>query len=93
MLTMLKINVAINHAQIRVNSLSDSQKKALEETLNLTPREYVAFQELKSIAQAEGKIDLETALFVYNSLGNWSKTDLATKTILIQLYASFLGAK
>jgi hypothetical protein len=93
MLTMLKINVAINHAQIRLNSLSDSQKKALEETLELTPREFVAYQQSKSIAQAEGKIDLETALFIYNSLGNWSKTNLATKVVLTELFLYFLRNK
>lgn len=93
MLNMTKIREAIEHAEIKVKTLSETQKKALEMSLELTTREFVAYQEIKSIAQAEGKIDLETALFIYNALGNWQKTDIATKAILTQLFAMFLLSK
>jgi hypothetical protein len=88
---MEKIRLAIQKAEIKVKTLSESDKEQLTKTLNLTPREFASYQEIKSIAQAEGKIDLETAMFIYNSLGNWSRTDLATKVILTQVFAMFLG--
>jgi hypothetical protein len=90
---MEKVRRAIDNAQNKINLLSDSEKKALEETVKLTPEEYMVYQQSKSIAQAEGKIDVETSLFIYNSLRTWSKMDLATKVILIQIFAMFLGYK
>jgi len=93
MLNMEKMRLAIQKADLRVKVLPESEKERLAKTCDLEPREYVAFQELKSIAFANQKIDLETAQFIYACLSNWSNTDLATKVILIQVYAMFLGVK
>jgi len=93
MLNMTKIREGIERVEIRVKMLSESEKQRLEETLELTTREFVAFQEIKSIAQAKGEIDLETAFFIYNTLGNWQKTDIATKAILTQVFAMLLLSK
>lgn len=93
MLNMEKIQLAIQKADLKVKEMSESEKERLTKTCDLEPREYVAFQELKSIAFTNQKIDLETAQFIYARLGNWSNTDLATKVILVQIYAMFLGVK
>ena len=59
--------------------------------LELSVTEMCRYQELKSIAQASGKIDLDTAMLCYRSLGDWSKTSLAVKIVLTQLFAAFMG--
>ncbi len=41
--------------------------------------------------KAEGKIDLDTAFLIYNSLGNWTNTKLSVKIVLTQLFAAFLS--
>jgi predicted type IV restriction endonuclease len=91
MLNMTKIREAVERTEIKVKTLSESEKQRLEKSLELTTRELCAYQEIKSIAQAEGKIDLETALFIYNSLGTWNDTKLSYKIILTQLFAQWIG--
>jgi len=93
MVNMQMIRNAISIVELKTKTLPKSEIDRLNKLLELTPREFVSFQQLKSIAQATGKIDLETALFVYNALGNWSKTDIATKYVLTELHARFLGSK
>ena len=91
MLKIEKVNFAIELAEKKLETFSDAEKRALEAKLEISVAELCAYQELKSIAQATGKIDLDTAFLCYNSLGNWSNTKLATKIVLTQLFAAFLS--
>ena len=93
MLNMEKIRIAVENAEIKVKTLSKLEKQRLEKSLEITTRELCAYQEIKSIAQAEGKIDLETVLFIYNSLGTWKDTKLSYKIVLTQIFAMLLGFK
>lgn len=68
-------------------------KTRLEKTLVLSYQELVSFQELKAIAQAKGIINLETAMFIYNALGDWENQTLGTKFILTKLHADLLKDK
>jgi hypothetical protein len=87
------VTKAISDAEIRVNQLTDCQKRQLDKALEISPREMCLYQEVKGIAQAEGKIDLDTAMLIYRSLGNWAKTNLATKVTLTQLFYRFINPK
>jgi hypothetical protein len=61
--------------------------------MRLSVQEFVNFQELKSLAQAKGIINLETAQFIYNALSDWNKQTLGTRFILTKLHADLLKAK
>lgn len=91
MLKIEKLQETIEFAKTKLESLTVCQRDQLERQLDISPREMCLYQEVKSIAQAEGKIDLNSAMLIYNSLGNWHKTDLATKVILTQLFIAFLS--
>jgi hypothetical protein len=58
---------------------------------DLTPREIAQYQEVKSIAQAEGKISLEVAFWAYRLIENWSEAPLADRVILTQLVGAWTG--
>jgi hypothetical protein len=93
MLNMPKIRIAVENVENKLKALPDSEKKRLEKTLEISILELCHYQQLKSIAQAEGKIDLETAMFIYNSLKTWSDTKLSYKIVLTQVFALFSGVK
>ena len=71
----------------------EEKQKQLEKTLVLSYQELISFQELKALAQAKGTINLETAMFIYNALGDWDNQTLGTKFILTKLHADLLKAK
>ena len=77
----------------KFSTVPEEKQKALEKTLVLSYQELVSFQELKAIAQAKGIINLETAMFIYNALGDWDNQTLGTKFILTKLHADLLKAK
>lgn len=55
---------------IRQKHMTGEQKKKLSEQLNMELSEYVRFQELKSLAFAEGRLSLEEANIIYGFLGD-----------------------
>ena len=74
--------------------LIDPKKvKEIEKALTMSPIELCSFQELKSLAQINGIIDMDTALFIYNALGNWDKQTVGTKFVLQKLHSELLQEK
>lgn len=69
----------------------------LNNKLDMELDEYVKFQELKSLAFAEGKLNEAEASAVYSYLGNtpdvFNRQPIAVKSVLTQLYAELLQAK
>lgn len=67
------------------------------ETLNLEFDEYVKFQELKSLAVAEGKLTEEEGQTVYAALGTvpatFNKQPIHVKAVLTGLFRELLGAR
>jgi hypothetical protein len=92
MLNMDKVNFALTTTEAKIETLTIEKRTALENSLRtLEPREIVAYQELKSIAQIEGKISLEVALWMYNVIGHYGSTKLAEKVVFTQLIAALIG--
>jgi hypothetical protein len=77
----------------KFNTVPEEKQKQLEKTLVLSYQELASFQELKALAQAKGIINLETAQFIYNALGDWDNQTLGTKFILTKLHADLLKDK
>lgn len=93
MLDMTKINEALKRTSDKLIALDMPTYDSLDKSLKtLTPWEIVQYQEIKSIAQAEAKIDLEVALWIYNAMKQWSKSPLADRVIITQLIALWTGA-
>lgn len=94
MLSYEKVITAIGNAKAKLETLDPKTKIVLDKTLSeLSIKELFAYQELKSIALLENKIDLETANLIYRSLNDWNTTNLETRIILTQLFAQFLGRR
>lgn len=93
MLNMKQINDCIVQYDIKLSNVDNTKLIDLDRTLGtLTPLEICKYQEAKSIAQLENKIDLETAMWIYNTLSNWSTVTLSERILLTQLFARWLGA-
>jgi len=95
---MFELNLILNaiaktESEIKRKNLTKSQIRQLNSQLDLSPSEYVSFQETKSILQASGKISLETAVFIYNKLKNWQKNSIAEKYVLTVLLTHMLKIK
>lgn len=92
MITQEKLSIALESIRAKIKALAPEKLKTLEDSLRtLEPREIVAYQELKSIAQIEGKISLDVSLWIYNTINHYCTTDLADKVLLTQIVALFVG--
>jgi hypothetical protein len=94
LITLDKFETAIRDTQKQLD-INPKHKTALDfkllyESLDFSPREICIFQEKKSIAQLENKIDLETALKIYNLLNGYQSTSLAERIVLCGLFQLFL---
>ena len=56
-------------ANIRQKHMTGLQKKTLSNQLNMELREFARFQEIKSLAFAEGRLGLDDANLIYGFLG------------------------
>lgn len=69
----------------------------LSRNLDMTQEEHSLFQEKKSLAQAQGVLSLENAMYIYNQLGGtasvFNRQPLAVKIVLTQVYARLLKAR
>jgi hypothetical protein len=90
---MCKLEILINAIDQKFKEANPETVKQAEKSLALSIQELVSFQELKSIAQMSGLIDLETTQFIYNALGAWDRQTVGTKFILTKLHADLLKAK
>jgi hypothetical protein len=88
-----KLREALVRTNGKIEALDKEKYQQLSSSMaSLTPREIVAYQEIKSVAQAEGRITLEVALWAYRTIGHWATSPLADKVILTQLIAAWTGA-
>ena len=83
---MNKLVFLINAIDEKFKQSDPEKVRQAEKSLTLSYQELVSFQELKSIAQACGVIDIETATFIYNALGDWDNQTVGTKFILTKLH-------
>ena len=83
----------INLVDQKFSTVPIEKQKELDKTLVLSYQELASFQTLKALAQAKGIINLETAMFIYNALGDWENQTLGTKFILTKLHADLLKEK
>lgn len=54
--------------------------------LNLSMHEIIVYQEKKSIAFTQQKIDQPLAMYLYRKLNNWDTTTLAERVTLTQVF-------
>jgi hypothetical protein len=75
--------------------MDEAKKSQVDRSVptNLTASELFAMQELKSIAQASGKIDLEVALWMYQTIGHWSTSSVANRYICLEVIAALSGRR
>ena len=88
------LNKAIALTEEKLKTITDNKKANLAKNLeSLSPSEIVAYQELKSIAQINGKISLSVAMWIYNTIGHYSTAKLSHKIVMTQLIGVMAGAK
>jgi hypothetical protein len=88
------LNQALELTNQRLATLTQQQKDQLESALHsLTVLEIVSYQEIKSVAQVEGKISLSVALWIYNTIKDWGKSPLAHRIVLTQLMVAWSGVE
>jgi hypothetical protein len=78
-ITSDKVNKTIEKYEIEISQKPKDSMDKLFKELDLSISEIVFYQNLKSIAQLENKIDFETAMLLYHALGSWNKTTLAER--------------
>lgn len=81
----------------RIDDKLTTPEKLVEvhKTLDITIHEFVKFQELKSLACADGRLSLDEAQTVYNYLGTTPSTfnqqAVHVKAVLTQLFQELLN--
>jgi hypothetical protein len=94
--TMNRIIASIAKTRTHITSLNldQAQLDILNTQLNMSLNEYVLFQERKSLAFANGRLNLEEAQSVYAYLGEttntFNKQPLEVKYVLTQLLKELL---
>jgi hypothetical protein len=80
--------------ELKLRHSAPEKLDALSRKLDIELREYVAFQEVKSLAQADGRLSYENACYIYNQLGagpeDFNNRPVAVKIILTQVFAQLL---
>ena len=83
--------------KLAAGETSQSQIDTLNKSLDLEMREYVMFQEEKSLASMDGRLTLEEAQSVYRYLGECPSTfneqPFAVKYVLTEVWGSLLKSK
>ena len=92
-----RIHLAINRAAKLLESEDTQKLNDLSKKLDMTIQEHARSQELKSLAQAEGKLTLDEATTVFNILGgtasHFNAQSLAAKFTVTNLIRELLQAK
>lgn len=74
--------------------LSPEKYAEFDRLLNMSFAEWVMFQEKKSLAQAEGRMSVENALWVYEQLGGdvsvFNSRPAAVKYLMTQIFKKLL---
>mgnify|MGYP007069471524 CR=1 FL=1 len=94
---MNRIHNAINRATKLLENEDKSKIADLSKKLDMTIEEHVRSQELKSLAQAEGKLTWEEAGTIFNILGStvnhFNSQNLAARFTVTNLVRELLQAK
>ncbi len=94
---MNRIHNAINRAAKLLENEDKAKLADLSKKLDMTVQEHTRSQELKSLAQAEGKLTWEEANTVFNILGgtvdHFNSQSLASKFTITNLVRELLQAK
>lgn len=95
-----RIQAALIRTETRIKErlaarlVTQAQIDALHTTLDMGAGEHAKFQELKSLAFANGELNLEEAQQLYMLLGNqvgvYNSQPIHVKSILTQMYAELL---
>lgn len=96
---MNRVEAAIQRMEKHVTSGNHTPEK-LEQTsksLDMQLDEYVRFQELKSLAFAEGKLTEDEAMTIYGYLGNsletFNRQPVAVKAVLTKIFSELLSKR
>ena len=85
-----KVEKSIQAKGSSAKQIEESRKK-----MDMDIEEYCQFQNLKSVAQINGRLTLEEAQSIYGYLGNtvehFNAQSLAVKYVLTQVFSSLLG--
>ena len=83
--------------RIKRKLTTQAKVSALSKELDLSLLEYVKFQELKSLASAQGWLTLDEANTVYGYLGEsvttFNEQPVHVKAVLTQLFKELLGRR
>jgi hypothetical protein len=74
--------------------LSETKYAEFDRMLNISHAEWTMFHEKKSLAQADGRMDLDNAMWVYNTLGGsvevFNKQPAAVKYLMTEIFKRLL---
>lgn len=87
---MTTIRDAITKYSKLLEGKTESEKTELHSKLDIDIRELAIYQERKSLAMLENRIDFETAQYLYQKLNHWSSTTLTERIVLTQVFANIL---
>lgn len=83
---------AIERAKAKVDALTEDKRNELDSKMGATFQELVAWQDIKSLAQANGLLNVDEAMTVYAILGGeapspekFAKQPLPEKIVVTQL--------
>lgn len=92
---MNRIDLAIVKATPVVDAFEADKASELNEKFNMSFDEHFTFQEKKSLAHANGSINLEEANTIYSYLGNtvevFNKQPLVVKMVLTKVLFELIG--
>ncbi len=88
MITIEQVNKSISKYEVEINKKPKDKMETLYKQLDISLSEICLYQEWKSIAQIENKIDFDTAMMLYNKLSTWSSATLAERIVLTQVMAA-----
>lgn len=93
---MNRILAAIGRTEQRIldRGLTGDKLAALGSSLDMAFDEYCRFQEFKSLAYADGTLNLDEANFIYSSIGEsvdtFNRLPVAYKVVFTQLFSELL---
>jgi hypothetical protein len=77
--------------------LSEAKYAEFDRMLNISHAEWMMFHEKKSLAQADGRMDLDNAMWVYATLGGsvevFNKQPAAVKYLMTEIFKRLLEPK
>ena len=92
-LDMPSVNKALDFYSNREKTLTETVKKELYKTLDLSSSELFVFLETNSLLFASGKIGLELSQYVYMKLSRYASTTLVERIVLTKIFKEYIVRK